>query len=247
VRYQRTSRENPFLDLPKSGSLWGRDELDWLKVEDHCGLSPGDLLNPSADTPEEVESLSLLSQWMSVAWTDVKNGDFDLDLSAFYENLRDLGQKPVNIYASSSPHITSTPRPTALPVMNDCESNELDSSRTSTPRQKSQLNAEHRLAQSIPSSPPFRQAEPSSPILPTLLTPLFTNKTHVSPSDGSVYASDSTYIPSTPLALLSDPASSCYDKPEPDVVAAARGFLQLLRQAFIQGHGRFAQVGVHVQ
>jgi hypothetical protein len=49
VRYQRTSRENPFLDLPKSGSLWGRDELDWLKVEDHCGLSPSDLLIPSAD------------------------------------------------------------------------------------------------------------------------------------------------------------------------------------------------------
>ena len=83
-----------------------------VRCQGTCTALFGDLLDPSANTPDEVESLSLLSQWMSVGQADVKNRDFDRDPSAFYENLRELGQIPVNIYASSPPRVSHTPRQT---------------------------------------------------------------------------------------------------------------------------------------
>jgi hypothetical protein len=242
VRYQRTSLKNPFQDQPKSGSSWGQYELELLQVESYCELSPANLLDPSADTSGEVESLSLLSQWMNVEWADVKNGDFDLDLDAFYANLRGLGQRPVDIYtlSSSSPYVTQTPRRTLTQVMD----NETDPSATSiTPGRQSQLRNESTPAPQIPSSPPIRKLEQSSPILPPLLTPRAVNDTRIFPTDSSAYDSDSTYIPSTPIFPTNDPASSFYDKPEPDVVATARGFLQLLKRS----HDRLAQPRIYVQ
>jgi hypothetical protein len=235
VKYQQTSLKNPFQDQPKSGSSWGQDELEWLQAESYCGLSPANLLDPSADTSGEVE-LSLLSQWMNVEWADVKNGDFDLDLGAFYANLRGLGQRPVDIYtlSSSSPYVTQTPRRTPTHVID----NETDPSVASiTPGRQSQLRNEPTPAPQIRSSPPLRKLEQSSPILPPLLTTRAVSNTRIFPADSSAYDSDSTYIPSTPIFPLSDPASSCYDKPEPDVVATARGFIQLLKRS----HDRLTQ------
>lgn len=246
LKYERTSDENPFADESKSGSSCGIAELQWLQVDIHDGVDPCELADGALDLQDNGSSPELLEECFGVDWPAVMNEEYDPRLSSFYDNLRNLGTKPVEVFASSPPLLQSPV--SGFPVEHESYS------AISTPSQhrkrpsspgSSTTNKKYCQHSNITptKSTPISSIHPSlsqysSPTLPQPRAPaarLEMLQQKLEEANPSTDTSDFTYDPSsTSLLPLSESHSSYYDKPESDVVPTARGFLYLMRTVLRQ-------------
>jgi hypothetical protein len=240
--YQSSDDGNPFLgDETISGSICDKRHLDWLRAEIQDGVDVGRIISPSVNLDQQCEKL--LVDYFGVQWDDVITENCSPSVNYFYEGLRSLGERPILYYPSSPPGSETTPcirrDPVQLPYHSPSSpvtptksysTGKLNSTKT-TPLchfighpngdDKAPI-VQQSSSPSLPRPPQFHEPENTpSP---------FRHKSEIKVSNTSATTSDATYLPSTPAMPPITSSQSYYDKPEPDVVAAVRGFLALVRK-----------------
>ena len=256
--YERTSDVNPFINEPKSGSSCGAAELQWLQVDILDGLSPDELVDDAPDFRDNSDVPELLEECFGVDWAAVMNEEYDTKLSMFYDDLRTLGTRPVDIFVSSPPLLQppalssgENESLSAISTPSQLRRRRRSSPGSGTIKQKDCQDSDLTPTKSTPTSsktPVLSQY--SSPALPQPRTPTaqLISPANLEEANPPRETSDSTYEPSlTPPLPSNQSQSSYYDKSEFDVVPAARGFLRLMRMVLSQSPDKGRDMEVQIK
>jgi hypothetical protein len=231
--------KNPFLDDPKSGSAWGLEELQWLRIQWNVDADMNTEVCGGTDQ-QNLYNCHLVEEFMGVEWEDVLDECCGLHVRPFYHELKELCSKRVDVFASSPPVVGNFSLQSPIAALTDSPSTRKrsNSSAAATPVKMPRACPIHTPTHPITTSESKNPAQNSlSPLLPQVLGPESARKANALPTTVVFNdSSDSTYIPSTPSVGPSVADSYKFNKREDDVAAVARHYLYLIRQLWKETH-----------